>query len=59
MSELLVTTSKVIEYIKNTHQAQTSSELPETLSKKVQELVDAAVTRCKANGRTVVKAKDF
>ena len=59
MADLLVTTTKVIDYIKDKHQAQTSGELPEALSKKVQELIDAAVTRCKANGRTVVKPKDF
>lgn len=57
MSELMVVKSKVVEYIKNKHQAQMGGDLVEALSGKVEQLVDDAVRRCKSNGKSVVKAK--
>jgi histone H3/H4 len=58
MTEVLVVQSKVKEYIKKKG-CNTSGDAVDTLSQKVQALLDSAVTRCKDNGRKTVKPADL
>jgi len=58
MSEVLIVTSKVKDYIKG-KKCQTSSEVVDALSKKVEKILDDAVARTKGNGRVTVKAYDL
>jgi histone H3/H4 len=57
-NEVLVVASKVKDYIK-TKEMMSSGDLPEALSDKVRELIDAAVSRANENGRKTVKACDL
>jgi len=56
--ENLVVVSKVKEYIKAKN-CMTASETISALNAKVCELLDAAVERTKANGRSTVKPQDL
>lgn len=57
-NEVLVVASKVKDYIK-TKEMMSSGDLPEALSDKVRELIDAAVKRADENGRKTVKPCDL
>ena len=56
--EMLLVVSKVRAYLKS-KDAMMSSELVDALNKKVHSLLDEAVSRCKANRRSTVKAQDI
>jgi len=57
-TEVLVVVSKVRAYLRS-KDAMMSGELLEALNKKVFELLDDAVTRCKGNKRSTVKPQDI
>ena len=57
MAEVLVVTSKVKEYIK-AKGCQTSADVVDSLSKKIEGMLDEAVVRTKGNGRVTVKGYD-
>ncbi len=52
----LIVKSKVKEAAKDLN---VSSDVPEALNKKVQELIDEASARAKANGRRTLQARDL
>ena len=54
----MVVNSKVKEFIK-AEGCQTSGDVPETLSKSVERLLKAAISRAKANGRKTVRGCDI
>ncbi len=56
--DTLIVASKVRAYLK-TKEAMMSGDLLDALNKKVQALLDDAVTRCKGNKRTTVKPQDI
>lgn len=56
--EILIVASKVKDYIKS-KDCQTSAEVIDALSDKVQKLLDEACVRTKDNGRVTVKAYDL
>ena len=58
MGELLVVGSKIKGYIKGKG-CHTSGDAVEALSKKVEEILDGAVARCKGNKRSTVKPQDL
>lgn len=58
MSDNIVVQSKVKEYISG-EEMRTSGELIDALNEKVNGLLDAAIARCKANGRATVKPEDL
>ena len=58
MADSLVVGSKVKAYIKSKG-CHTSSDAVEALSGKVEEMLNAATTRCKANKRSTVKPQDL
>jgi histone H3/H4 len=55
--ETFVVASKVKSYVRGKGK-NVSSELAEALSKKAQELLDAAARRCEQNGRKTVRTFD-
>jgi len=57
-NEVLVVASKVKDYIK-AKEMMSSGEIPEALSDKVRELLDAAIARANENGRKTVKPCDL
>jgi histone H3/H4 len=58
MGDVLVVQSKVREVVKNAD-ANMSGDFVDTLSKKVEEMVNQAVNRAKANGRKTVRGYDL
>lgn len=58
MAEVLVVASKVKDFIKD-NDCQTSGELIDELSKKVEALLKDACKRTKENGRVTVKPCDL
>lgn len=58
MADALVVASKVKEFIKGKG-CQTSAEVIDALSKKIEADLSKAVERTKANGRVTVKAADI
>lgn len=54
----LTVESRVKEFISG-HECRTSGELADALNAKVAELLENAVNRCKANGRSTVRAEDL
>lgn len=56
--EMLVVGSKVKAYIKSKG-CHTSGDALDGLSKKVQEILDAAIMRCKENKRSTVRPQDM
>ena len=56
--ESLIVASKVKAYVKS-KKMMTSSEALEPISDKVYAMLDAAITRAKANRRSTVKAQDL
>lgn len=56
--EILIVQSKVKDYIKGKG-CQTSAEAINALSKRVQQWLDEAVERAKANNRSTVKDRDI
>ena len=59
MAEVLVVTSKVKKYIKESSGCNTSSETVDILSQAVQRLCDKGVETAKSNGRKTVMARDI
>ncbi|MBM4043904.1 MAG: hypothetical protein FJ279_02210 [Planctomycetes bacterium] len=57
--EILVVQSKVKDYIKKKGDCRTSGDAVDALSKAVEKILDAAIARCKDNGRQTVKASDI
>lgn len=57
MSEMLIVASKVRNHLKS-KDVKMSGELPEAINKKVQEMLDQAAERAKANKRSTVKPQD-
>ncbi len=58
MTDMLVVQSKVRELVKK-HGANMAGDFPDALSKSVEELVNKAIARAKANGRKTVRATDL
>lgn len=56
--EQLVVGSKVRAYISQ-HEMRMDGQLLEALNNKVYEILDAAIERCKANGRATVRPHDL
>lgn len=56
---MLVIQSKIREYIKNSGDYNVASDVMEELSKKVEELLNDAITRTKGNGRKTIKGRDI
>ena len=59
MAEVLVVTSKVKKYIKETGGCNTSSETIEVLSKAVERLCQKGLDSAKSDGRKTVMARDI
>ena len=59
MTEVLVVTSKVKKYIKDSGGCNTSSETVEVLSNAVKRLCEKGVESAKADGRKTVMARDI
>lgn len=57
MSDMLIVASKVRAYLKS-KDVKMSGELPEAINKKLQEVLDGAASRAKANKRSTVKPQD-
>jgi len=57
--DVLVVTSKIKKYIKDTADMNTSGDVPAVISKKIEELLNQAIERAKADGRKTVKDRDF
>lgn len=57
--DTLVVVSKVKSYIRAKDELNTSAEVIDILSKKVQELCDEAIIKAKEDGRKTVMARDF
>ena len=56
MSDLLVVRTKIKDVAKDVNVA---SDFADALSKKVEELIEAAVERAKANNRKTIQPKDL
>lgn len=56
--DTFVVASKVKTYVRS-KELMASSELPEALSKRVQDLIDRAISRCEGNGRRTVRPVDL
>lgn len=56
--ESVIVVSKVKDIVKDADM-QSSGDFTDALNAKVHELVDAAVERCKANGRKTVRPEDL
>jgi histone H3/H4 len=59
MSEVLVVTSKVKKFIKESGQMNTSAETVDMLSKAVEKLCIKGIESAKADGRKTVMARDI
>lgn len=59
LNKMLVIQSKIREYIKNSGDYNVASDVMEELSKKVEELLNDAITRTKGNGRKTIKGRDI
>mgnify|MGYP001569068265 CR=1 FL=1 len=59
MPEVLVVTSKIKKQVKVKHQMNTSAEVIEVLSKRVEAALDKAAENAKNDGRKTVMARDF
>ena len=59
MADVLVVTSKVKKFIKETGQCNTSGETIDQLSKAVEALCRRGVENAKADGRKTVMARDI
>lgn len=59
MADILVVGSKVREFIKAEGNCKTGSDLPEALSKYVEQALRAAINRAKANSRKTVRSEDL
>ena len=59
MAEVLIVTSKVKKYIKESSGYNTSSETIDILSKAVERLCEKGVETAKSNGRKTVIARDI
>lgn len=57
--EVLVIASKVKKYIKTNGGLNSSGSIVDVLTKKVEELCDAAIENAKNDGRKTVMDKDF
>jgi histone H3/H4 len=57
--EVLIVTSKLKKYIKESAGMNTAGNVAEVLSAKVRELVAAAVDSAKKDGRKTIKDRDF
>lgn len=57
--DILVVTSKVKKYVKDSAGLSTSAAVVEVLSDKVRSLCDQAAQRAKADGRKTVMDRDF
>ena len=59
MADVLVVTSKVKKFIKESGQCNTSSETIDVLSEAVKRLCQKGMDRAKAEGRKTVMARDI
>lgn len=59
MADILVVASKIKKLIKAKADFNTSGEALEVLSRKVEQLCQAAIEKAKADGRKTVKARDL
>jgi len=59
MAEVLVVTSKVKKFIKDSGDCNTSAETIDQLSKAVERLCQKGIERAKADGRKTVMARDI
>ncbi|MGH7274211.1 MAG: hypothetical protein ACREIQ_07140 [Nitrospiria bacterium] len=59
MSDILVVTSKVKKFIRDKSGFNTSAELIEGISQKVEQICLSAIERAKTDGRKTVKGRDL
>jgi histone H3/H4 len=59
MSDALVVTSKIKKLIRDKSGFNTSAELIDSLSQKVEQICLSAIERAKADGRKTVKGRDL
>lgn len=59
MADALVVTSKVKKFIREKAGFNTSAEVIDILSKKVEVLCEAAIEKAKSDGRKTVKGRDL
>ncbi len=59
MAEILIVSSKVKSFIKEKGDLNTSSSVIEVLSKKVEELCEAAIEKAKKDKRKTLMDRDF
>jgi histone H3/H4 len=59
MADILVVASKVKKFIREKSGMNTSAEILEELSRKVEQLCLEAVEKAKADGRKTVKGRDL
>ena len=59
MADLLVVASKIKKFIREKSSMNTSAEILEVLSRKVEQLCLEAIERAKADGRKTVKERDL
>jgi len=59
MAEILVVASKVKKLIKDKSGFNTSAEILEVLSQRVENLCASAIEKAKADGRKTVKGRDL
>jgi len=59
MADALVVTSKIKKFVREKSGFNTSAELIDGLSKKVEEICMEAIERARADGRKTVKGRDL
>lgn len=58
MADALVVTSKIKKFVRDKAGFNTSAEVIDVLSKKVEGLCEAAIEKARADGRKTVKGRD-
>ncbi len=59
MADILVVASKIKKYVREKSGFNTSSEILEEISKKVEQLCLGAIEKARADGRKTVKGRDL
>ncbi len=59
MAEILVVASKIKKYVREKAGFNTSSEILDVMSRKVEQLCQEAIEKARADGRKTIKARDL
>lgn len=59
MADILVVASKIKKYVREKAGFNTSSEILDVLSRKVESLCNEAIDRARADGRKTIKSRDL